>query len=136
MSDDDSLNSNQSWRSRQSVKSQTVKGTLKKNKLNDDKGHAFGRPWTHKEDKSQNWIERKHWWIEWKCEHLQKWTATVIGMHNETTEATADHAGRECDKEMRELIINGDEMLTKVMHLDIPEPTKDETVNPFAMEKL
>ena len=90
MSDDESLSSNKSWRSRQSTKSQTIKGALKKTSYRTAlKGNI---------DKLSN--------------NVYTYGSKSNGAgYNKITEAIADYAGCECDKAMRELIINGNETL-------------------------
>ena len=92
MSDDDSSSGDESWRSRQSVKSQTAKGALKKTshraELKGDIDELNDDACTHGSESDGDW-------------------------HNEMTEAMADCAGRECDKAMRELTINGNETPTR-----------------------
>ena len=112
MSDDESLSSDKSWRSRQSMKSQTLKGALKKTSYRTElKGNIDelnNNVYTYGSKSNGDWC-------------------------NKITEAIADYAGRECDKAMRELIINGNEILPN--EPEQPKVKKDETVNPFTMEK-
>ena len=53
--------------------------------------------------------------------------------YNKITEAIADHAGHECDKAMRELVISGNWTLPS--EPEEPKVKEDETMNPFTMEK-
>ena len=112
MSDDESLSSNKSWRSRQSMKSQTLKGALKKTSYRTElKGNIDelnNNVYTYGSKSNGDW-------------------------YNKITEAIADYAGHEYDKAMRELIINGNEILPE--EPEQPKVKKDETVNPFTMEK-